>query len=367
MSYGFDGLFKMAEKEAINQFGDDFNTSTTSNWYKLMAPIILSLSYLEDKFISLKKSRNIYTAQGIELDDICSNDLVFRISGSKATGTATIKGEDNLIIDKGSVQIKGTNELLYTNIESGTIKNGSLDLKFECNDLGSNGNIPENNIKTTVKAPVGVTDVQNIKSAFSGGTDRESDYDYLQRYLLMFRSKDWSLPAIKSAIRQLDGVVSCDGIRNNTMEDGVIPKKSMRLVIDGGNEDEIARTIYLRTHTVNTVGSVEKKIEMVPGQFETIKFDRPKTTTIDYQYTIQASNKDEILNLLKEYLNQNVGVGELISAEEFRKTKLTSSMQVNIKVLDLGFKKHESPTYAPYIQLNFDEKAKAGQGEEKSW
>lgn len=367
MSYGFDGFFKMAIDEAKKQFGEDFNTDPTSNWYKLSAPIILSLAYLEDKFISLKRARNIYTAQDTELDDICSNDLVFRISGAKSIGTAIITGNNGVVIDKGTVQIKGTNDLIYTNIESGTISDGNIELKFECEILGTIGNIPENNIKTTIKAPVGITNVQNSNMPFTGGIDRESDYDYLQRYLLTVRNRDWSLPAIKGAILQLEGVKSCDGIRNNTMEDGVIPKKSMRLVVEGGNEDEIAETIYLRTHTVNTVGEIEKQIEMVAGQFEIIRFDRPKTIAIDYQYTIQASNKDEILELLKEYLNENVGVGKLVSAEEFRKIKLTSAMQLNINVMDLGFKKSDDWTYSPYIQLNYDEKGRAGQGEEKTW
>lgn len=363
MSKGFDGLFEMAINEAKNQFGKDFNTAPTSNWYKAMAPIILGLSYLEDKFVSLKRARNIYTAQGEELDDICSNDLVFRIEGAKATGKAVVKGNNGVVIDKKSIQIKGTNDMIYTNVESGVISDGSIELKFECMELGISGNIPENNIKSTIKAPTGITDVQNSIS-FTGGTDRETDYDYLQRYLLTVRNRDWSLPAIKGAILQLNGVKSCDGIRNNTMEDGVIPKKSMRLVVEGGDEEEIAKTIYLRTHTVNTVGEIEKEIEMVPGQFETIRFDRPKVIAIDYQYTIQAPNKEEILELLKEYLNENVGVGELVSAEEFRKIKLDSSLQLRIKVLDLGFKKSGDWTYSPYYQLNYDEKGRAGTGEE---
>ena len=364
MSYGFDGLFKMASDEAIKQFGDDFNISPTSNWYKLMAPLILGLSYLEDKFISLKKSRNIYTAQGVELDDICSNDLVFRIEGGKAKGIATIKGQNGIVIDISSIQIKGTNDLIYTNTESGIIKKDNIQLKFQCTTIGSNGNIPENNIKTTMKAPVGITDVQN-STAFTGGEDRESDYDYLKRYLLTIRNRDWSLPAIKGAILGLEGVKSCDGIRNNTMTDEEIPKKSMRLVVDGGDEEEIAKTIYLRTHTVNTIGKIEKQVEMVPGQYETIRFDRPNLITIDYQYTIQAPNKEEILTLLKEYLNENVGVGALISTEEFRKAKLSQAKQASIKVLDFGFRKANEGTYEPYFQLSYEEKAKCGTGVEK--
>lgn len=357
---GFSELMKMTIDEAKKQFGSDFDTSPSGTWYKLMAPLILSLTYLESKAIANKRARNIYTAQGDELDDLLTNDLIFRIEGSGSKGTCKITGNGIIDIPINSIEVKGTNGLIYTNVEYGRITNGNVILKFECTSIGSMGNIPENNIISTIKAPNGINDVQN-NTKFTDGLDRETDYEYLQRYLLTIRDKEWSLPAIKAAVRQLDGVKSCDGIRNNTLQDGVIKAKSIRIVVDGGNEDEIAKTIYLKVHTANTVGNVSKQIEMSPGQFATIKFDRPKETTIDFQYSIISPNKDKIIELIKEYLNE-VGVGEIISAEEFRKKKLDSVTIINTKVLDLGFKKQSTMTYSPYIQLSYDEKAKAGTG-----
>lgn len=363
MAKGFDGLFQMAIDEAKKQFGTDFNTDQTSTWYKMAAPFILSLTYLEDKFISLKKGRNIYTAQGEELDDILTNDLIFRIQGAKAKGKATITGKEGVEVLEGSIEVKGTNNLIYTNTTQGIISSsGKIDIEFECIELGEKGNIPQNNFKSTVKAPYGITDVQNSDiSGMSGGLNKETDYEYLQRYLATIRDRDWSLPAILAAVRKLNGVKSCNGLRNNTNTDGVIPKKSIRIVVDGGDEDEITRTIYLRTHTPNTIGSIEKQIEMVPGQYETVRFDRPKTTSIDYRYTINSPDQETILKLLKEYLDESY-VGDFISAEEFRKKKINDAMSVNIKVMVLEFKKSSEFTFKPYVQLNFDEKGSAGEG-----
>lgn len=357
---GFDGLMDMAKKEAKKQFGDDFNTEETGTWYKMMAAIVLPLSYLEGMAIANKRARNIYTAVGDELDDLLTNDLVFRIEGAKAKGTCIVKGSGIIDIPVGSIQVKGSNGLIYTNAEYGRITSSTITLKFECVETGKSGNIPENNIISTVKAPPNVIDVQN-NTKFIDGLDRENDYDYLQRYLLTVKDKDWSLPAIKAAIKQLPGVKSCDGIKNNTINDGVIPAKSVRIVVDGGDDQQIAETLYLKIHTAGTVGRVEKRIEMSPGQFITIKFDRPTSVPIDFQYSIVSSEKDRIIELIKEYLNE-VGVGEIISAEEFRKAKLDNATLINTKVLDLGFKKQSSLTYTPFIQLNYDEKAKAGNG-----
>lgn len=357
---GFDGLMQLAIDEAKKQFGDDFNTEQTGNWYKLISPIILALTYLESMAIANKRARNIYTAVGNDLDDLLSNDLVFRIEGNNATGTCLITGTGIIDIPIGSIEVKGSNGLIYTNIEYGRITSGNVTLKFKCTKSSKSGNIPENNMISTIKAPNGITDVQN-KVPFIDGLDRETDYDYLQRYLLTIRDKDWSLPAIKSAIRQLPGVKSCDGIRNNTIQDGAIKAKSIRIVVDGGDDAQIAKTMYLKIHTADTVGKVEKRIEMSPGQFTTVRFDRPTVTSIDFQYSIISPDKDRIIELIKEYLNE-VGVGEIISAEEFRKAKLDNVTLINTKVLDLGFKKQSSLTYSPFIQLNFDEKAKAGNG-----
>lgn len=357
---GFDGLMEMAKKEAKKQFGDDFNIDETGTWYKMTAAIVLPLTYLEGMAIANKRARNIYTAVGDELDDLLTNDLIFRIEGSKAKGTCVITGTGIIDIPINSIQVKGSNGLIYTNIEYGRITDGNITLKFECTETGKAGNIPENNILSTIAAPNGIIDVRN-NVKFTDGSDRESDYDYLQRYLLTLRDKDWSLPAIKAAIKQLPGVKSCDGIKNNTINDGTIAAKSVRIVVDGGDEQQIAETLYLKIHTANTVGRVEKRIEMSPGQFIPIKFDRPTTVPIDFQHSIVSPDKDRIIELIKEYLNE-VGVGEIVSAEEFRKAKLDNVTLINTKVLDLGFKKQSSMTYSPFIQLNYDEKGKAGNG-----
>lgn len=359
---GFDGFMEMAISEAKKRFGEDFNTDSTSTWYKLIAPLIMPCVYLEGLATAIKRGMNIYTATGDELDDLLTNDLVFRIEGSKATGTCKVAGTKGLVIPIGSITVKATNDLYYTNTEEFALDDGTGEGKFECTELTSDGNLPQNNVVSTTKAPVGVIDVNNI-TEFSGGTDRESDYDYLERYLTTTRTRDWSLEAIKSAVRQNSGVTSCDGIRNNTMEDGIIPKKSIRIVVEGGDEQEIAETIYKHIHTADTVGSVEKQVEMTEGQYQTIRFDRPKSSVIDYQYTIISTEKDMILELLKEYLNE-LGVGDLVSAEEFRKQKLNSVSQINIKVLDLGFKRSDSLDYKSYLQLAYDEKGQAGAGVE---
>lgn len=362
---GYAGFMEDMCNRAKQEFGEDFNISPTSTIYKMFAPIALQLAVLEGQAIALKRARNIYTATGDDLDDLLTNSLVYRIEGAQATGVCTVKGDGIIDLAKGSIKIKGSNGLIYVNTEYKQINNdGSVEVKFECTELGKKGNIPINNIISTISAPTGVYDVQNDKTPFTGGLNRETDYEYLQRFLLTTRDKEWDLPAIKSAIAKLNGVKSVDAIRNNTMEDATIPKKSIKVVVDGGDDQEIANTIYSKIHTPDTVGSVSKNITMASGHTHAIKFDRPKSVKIDYQYTIIGQNKERVVELLKEYLNE-VGVGEFVSAQEFKKRKIDDVTDINLKVLGLAFKKQsEGSGYKSYLQLNFDEKGQCGDGAE---
>lgn len=357
MTLGFNGLMELAKKEAKNQFGEDFNVEDTGNWYKLIAPFIMLSSILEDEFLSLKASRNIYTAHGDELDDLFSNDLVFRLQGSKACGEAIVSGANGIIIEKQSIRVKGNNDIVYTNIEEGTIVDGQIELKFEAEDIGEVGNMRRGNFISVIKAPAGIKNITNKE--ISSGTNTETDYEYLERYLSTVRDITWTLESIKSEIKKIQGVISCDGVRNNTIEDLFIPKKSIRLIVDGGDENIIAETIYKKIHTADTVGNVKVDIEIAPKIFQEIKFDRPIIKKIDYKYSIISNEKEKILELLKEYLNETK-IGSFISTEEFRKNKLDGVTLVGLKELTLQFKLDNS--FSSYVQLNYDEKGQAGEG-----
>lgn len=359
---GFEGFMEMSQEAAKNQYGADFNTASTGDWYKVVTPIILLANYLEDKIYSIKAGMNIFTAVGTQLDDNLTNDLFFRKQGARATGEAEVIGEKGIEIQANTIVVKGTNGLTYTNTTSGKTTNETLKLKFECMEIGSQGNLKADNFLSVVKAPIGIRNVKNYE--ITEGLDQEDDYNYLKRYLANTEVLAWELGTILSEIKKLQGVISADGVRNNTMTDGLngIPKKSIRVVVKGGNEQEIAETIYKNIHTPDTVGEIEKEITTSAGTTELIRFDRPLTVKIDYKYNIISSRKEEILQLLEEYLN-SAGIGEFISTEEFRRKKLLYIDSSEIKVLTISYKKESENNFQDFLKLNYDEEGAAGIGE----
>lgn len=350
----------MVIEEAKTRFGDDFNVDESSVFYKLVSCIVIVLVYLEDKFLAFKSARNIFTAQDDDLDDLLTNELFFRKQGSRAEGIMEISGDNGTFIDVGEIEVLGTNNKLYTNIEVGEIASGKLQLKFASEDVGSDKNLTKNNIFSVQKAPYAVRNVQNITEML-GGTDRESDPEYLKRYLDSRTEEAWTKVAIKSNIEKLEGVISCSVENNRTMIDGNIPKKSIKVVVDGGNDEEIAQTISNCIHTANTVGDIKVVATNVNGSKEDIYFSRPKATLIDYKYDVVGMEEGELKTLVSEYLN-NTKSGEIISSQNFRKAMISDSLNEVLEVLEISFKRRSESTYKNYFTLNFDEKGEAGEG-----
>lgn len=363
MAKGFNGLIEMVVDESKNQWDDDFNNGPDSDFYKLAASFMPALVYLEDKAISLKRGMNLYTCQNQELDDILNNDVFPRILGNKSSGVFEITGSNSIYCAVGSIQVEAYNGLTYTNTSDGTVLNGVVDLDFKSDLVSSKANIPANNIQRVVKAPSGVTDVQN-KNPTVDGLDVETDYEYLNRFQQANTAETWVLASIVANVKKVPGVTSANGNRNNTMQtvDGLKPK-SIRIVVKGGLTQDICEAIYNKIHTPETVGLVSGSVEIFPGKTETIRFDRPTEVKIDYQYNIMADKKTEVLNLLKEYLNE-LDVGAFVSQEDFRNKKIGCSLDYGIKGMAVRFKKQGVGSFEDFLQLSFDEEGTEGTGAE---
>ena len=267
----------------------------------------------------------------------------------------------------GEIQVEAYNGETFTNTTSGMVSNGTVNLEFKSDSATSSANIPANNIERVIKAPSGITDVQNTNKTVDG-LNTETDYEYLNRYLQASSSEAWTLSSIIENVRKVPGVTSVSGDRNNTMTDntgsGGLPPKSIRIVVKGGVNKDICEAIYEKIHTPITVGLQNYDVEIFPGKKENIKFDRPKITKIDYQYSILADKKTEIISLINEYLDE-LGVGDFISLEEFRNKKIGDSKEYGIKGMAISFKRESETPYVNFLQLNFDEEGQKGAGVEK--
>ena len=357
---GFKGLMEMAQEKAKSKecWGEEFNASETSDYYKIVAPFITVASYLEDKIISLMKGLNLYNAQGNELDDLL--DRFSRRQGSYAFVNCEITANSYISVNEKDILVETSNGIQFENIQQFDIDaSKKKTILFKALLTGEEGNIKPSSITKVLSAPGGIINVQNIAEG-EGGLTQENDYDYLNRYLAGNTEGEWALEPVIAAVRALAGVKSCNGIRNNTMKtdnNGLEPK-SIWLVVDGGIKEEIAEAIYKHIHTPDTKGSVSVEVPTsVSGKTETIRFDRPIDVVVDYQLIIESSDEVAIKKLLKEYIN-NAGLGVKLSTGVFI-SDWVCGKGYKYYDFDLKFKKSTEVEYKTSLQLAFNERSKA--------
>lgn len=356
---GFVGLMQMCQEKANSKecFGEEFNTSETSDYYKIAAPFVTGLTYLEDKIISIMKGLNIYNAQGNELDDLL--DRFPRRQGSKALVNCEVTANSYVVVNEGDILIETATGVQFENIEQFEINaSKKKNIMFRSLLTGEEGNIEESSIKKVLSAPAGITNVQNLEVG-EGGLTAENDYDYLERFLSSNTEGEWALEPVLSAVRALAGVKSCNGIRNTTLQafPNGLRAKSIWLVVDGGIKEEIAEAIYKHIHTPDTQGSIEVEVQTsVPDVTETIRFDRPVTVIVETQLIIESPDEIAIKELLKEYIN-NAGTGAKLSAGIFISEWLCGK-GYKYYDFDLKFKKESEDTYKTSLQLAFNELSK---------
>ena len=356
---GFNGLMKMAQETAKSKdcWGENFNASETSDYYKIIAPFITIASYLEDKTISLMRGLNLYQAQGSELDDLL--DRFPRRQGSYAFVNCEVSANSYVSVNERDILIETADGIRFENVQQFDIDISSKKkVLFKAVLTGEEGNIEISSITKVLSAPAGIINVQN-KEVGEGGLTQENDYDYLNRFLAGNTEGEWALEPVIAAVRALAGVKSCNGIRNNTLEvKNGLAAKSIWIVVEGGIKEEIAEAIYKHIHTPNTQGSVSIEVPTsVPGKTETIRFDRPTDILVDCQLTIDSPDELAIKELLKEYIN-NAGLGVKLSTGIFISDWICGK---GYKYYDfeLKFKRSTESVYKTSLQLAFNERSKA--------
>lgn len=180
---GFLGLMKMAQDKAQSKecFGENFNVSETSDYYKFIAPYITLSAYLEDKIISNMKGLNLYNAQGNELDDLL--DRFPRRQGSFSFLNCEVTANRYIEVREKDILIENVNGVKFENVQQFDINSSNYKkILFKAVNSGEDGNIQKSSICKVLSAPAGIVNIQNHENG-EGGMTEENDYDYLQRYL----------------------------------------------------------------------------------------------------------------------------------------------------------------------------------------
>ena len=212
-------------------------------------------------------------------------DTAFTVTVDEANLLLTIEAVDlsslNVLILSGNLTTQSVTGIVRFNSEM----NGAVPL-------------PDGVITQIVTAVNGLIGVVNLLP-FIAGRLRQTDVELRQSYAdKIFNRSNRMIESIRSAILQnVQGVTNAVGYQNDTNvtdADGRWPH-SIEMVVDGGDETEIALQIWdKKAAGIQTFGNTEITINGDEGEPITIRFNRPEYVYVWFSITITL-NPAEIL------------------------------------------------------------------------
>ncbi len=362
----FEEALETMQDSAREQFGEDFNVSNTSNWYRLIGlPVSLLCVEKSQNIKDLEDRMSIYKATGTDLDDILSNFRFSRKQSSKATGTwTTSNSTPNTVVSIGALTVeRATDGITYKNTNAVTINSLGVGVfEIECETSGTIGNCDIGEIDK-IKTPVaGIVSGSNT-AALQDGQDQETDLEYLSRYLEASSTEAyWNLDGIYSELLAVDGVtsayVNCNR-ENVTDSNGWLPHSRI-YVVDGGEDKDIAEAIYRKTdRAIAENGTEEVTVKDIQGIERVVKFDRPVTQIVDFKVTVlpESSNITNIIDTIKSYID-SISIGGLITQTNAIESVRSAGYLTGtgIQSLEVRFALGGTGSYNPTLQLIYNKK-----------
>jgi len=354
------------QDSAREQFGEDFNVSSTSNWYRLIGlPVSLLCVEKSQNIKDLEDRMSIYKATGTDLDDILSNFRFSRKQSSVATGTWTTSNSTaGTIVEIGALTVeRATDGITYKNTNAVTINSLGVGIfEIECETSGTIGNCDIGEIDKITTPVSGISSGSNTDT-LEDGQDQETDLEYLSRYLEASSTEAyWNLDGIYSELLAVDGVtsayVNCNR-ENVTDSNGWLPHSRI-YVVDGGADKDIAEAIYRKTdRAIAENGSVEVTVTDIQGIERVVKFDRPVTQIVDFKVTVlpESTNITNIIATIKNYID-SISIGGLITQTNAIESVRSAGYftGTGIQSLEVRFAIGGTGSYNPTLQLEYNKK-----------
>lgn len=290
------------------------------------------------------------TATGAALSRLVRINGISRNLGSFSTVGLTFSGTAGTSIPIGQLVTSNDNSSVWITIEAGTLDvTGNVTLSAQCTILGP-VEAQANTLQQRTTPVFGWTSVTN-EFAASPGSAQETDQALRIRRNVSTSAAAQSIPeAIIGAVLNLTGVTQGQLYENDadTPDGNGLPPHSFYVVVQGGDNTDIANTIWQKKSTGATmVGSTVITITDKYNGQHPIQFDRPSLQLVylDIGIRIRAgfpsSGDTDIRNNIVAWSQsfQTIGL-DVFRSEIFTPINLTPSL--SIQYLKLSFS--PSPT-----------------------
>lgn len=350
-----DRIAEVVAEELRNEFGNDIDLTNSSAFRHITNAWSESVEQIqEEQLATVYESAYIDTATGNSLENVVALLGISRQEAQRATGIVTFSRSDSApteyTIPQGTVvQTAGADPVRFETREQTSISEGdsSTTVNIISVEGGLRGNVSAGSITTMASGIAGVESVTN--NTPTGDSDRtdtnnnpyvtgiatETDAELRERAKnVVTEGAVATREAIYSAIvNDIPEVQSASIFVNNTTSDyrdqGGLPPVSFEAVVHGGDDTEIAQTIFDEMAlTARSYGGAHgtRVIDTVTasnGQVYQINFSRPvvQDLTIDMTVVVESNyvGNAEIKDTLVSYIGgedtagaiqYGVGVGE---------------------------------------------------------
>lgn len=287
-------------------YGNDINIEPDSPDGQMIGVFSQAIADFEELCINFYKSLDPNYATGVWLEQCADYAALTRKRASYSyIRNAVLTGSPNALIPAGTIVSDSTKTkwVLMSPIMLGI--NGSGRGDYRSSEIGAfNPAEQQLKIETLVLGLATVSIVEPVEV----GEDEESDATLRSRFLLTrARPAKNNAEATDAAIKELSGVIESTYLENYTHEmdsDGV-PDHTLNFIVDGGNEQEIAKVIFdNKTGGTGLMGQVLVEVLDDKGRKRKVWFDRPTIVYCSLQITVVRN--EEYANLDTEGIKQSI-------------------------------------------------------------
>lgn len=332
IQYDSEGIITQTLTEILDEredslkevMGDDFvidKTSPIGNMELADANNELAIQELIAWLIPNMIDAN--TATGYFLDCICEKNRIYRKQPEYTIITLTLVGTPKSEFLAGDITILESVGGVYYNLNEDCVigDGGTVTATFKCEDFGDYQPVPSSTF--SIETPVYgldavVMDYDNLH--LSIGRFTESDEELRQRRKeSVGQTSTNTLDSIKGNLYSLDNVQKVVYFENETESTDAngLPMKSFEFVIDGGDSDEIAKTIFNNKPAgTRAYGTTEITVQDSENVNHQIGFTRVTDVNLRMDIVISTTStqsetfKSVLVDALKEQFDDIQGIGD---------------------------------------------------------
>lgn len=238
------------------------------------------------------------------------------------------------------------------------VESVTSNLLFESMDYGP-VDIAEGLIKEMVTLDTGITEIRNDIAPMLGrfeADDVEARQNFVKRCAT--RSKNMIESVTAELYNSVDNVLSVAGYENDQEQTDVEgrPPKSVEIIVDGGDDGEIAATIYRKkTNGIRAYGNIVMDVADFFGNIHKVGFSRPDNLYVWFKVTITGklgkAMAPNFVQLTQDSIVED-GAGLQVGDSIYLQTFFAGiySRVVNVSMVDIRAFASTSEKYIPLTE-----------------